>query len=333
MAVMNVQSSKSLVDASNLYFYAIPADWMRRSWPLLHGRFNDVSLGITWREKLVGQIMNASLLEQILQQQPIACQPNAAGVNSLLERTPNPQDPEASTIEKLQSHILHKTNQHALIQKRIAAKLRRNAQLNKDYFLVGSNVWLLLKLKFGYDHEIRLRCQFIPVDRIAKDLESDSFSSPQSSCLAVVVDSSDNDEVQPDDVVSPLVDPRRSINNPQLKYIPIPPTGRFRYEDHLEHGNRLPNQRNDTSSKIVFNPDEVTNRTARRRSLNESERSDGMHDSSHPGVSNGNNISDDDDDDDDYHYKTRHESDDSPDDTVRVFVLLVCVRVFFSIVV
>jgi hypothetical protein len=75
--------------------------------------------------------------------------------------------------------------------------LRPDVKHERDFFLLGANAWLLVKIKFGFDVEIKRKCvMFSRENPLAVEIQSQGKES-------------------------------------QAVRIPIPATGRFRYEDVL----------------------------------------------------------------------------------------------------
>lgn len=200
-----------------LFFYVIAADWMHRAWPILRGSHSDPQLSDNWREELIGRIVNEQLLN--ISSLPDVTASAGAIYNSPLNGQDDIQRSKVNELAKKAKTLSHNpingsdsTKLQTSQQK--CYKIRRDAADHFiDYFLVGSNVWLLLKEKFGYDYEVKLRCQYTP-PRIAE------------WCLeAVVLDSEDVKNLNND---SPA-----KLTHLRTVTVPIPLSGRFPYENLL----------------------------------------------------------------------------------------------------
>lgn len=169
MKTMNVFSSTNASEIREMSFFLVPTRWMQKSWPLLSGHSFS---SLNWIEE-IGPIQNAVLMVE-----------NAEISSSDEESNNDPQKP-----------FMEKSRLRSRLEK---ARLRREIDHEKDYFLLGSNAWLILKSKFGCDLELERKCV---------------LWNRSESPIAVEV--------------LPAEDGQRAV------YVPVPPTGRFAYEQVL----------------------------------------------------------------------------------------------------
>lgn len=311
MQALNTQSSKKDTDVNNLFFFVIAANWMRRSWPILFGRAIDSQLSASWREDLIGRIVNEDLITLSSSTNVISSEiagsirssnsyhgVERSGLNELAKKAKtlcqNPLSSD-SGIELLDVH-----EKKLVKQQHQCHRMRRDdIQVNSDYFLVGSNVWLLLKEKFGYDYEVRLRCQFSP--------------QGAESCLEAVVLESEDVKISGGNISSTATLTRL----PEVT-IPIPLSGRFPYEEFLGTKVALPahSVSIDTEYKPIIGPlnrtrdDKPTSMTyhlipVKPADQNHLGASSNEHQPKQPSVA-GNNVSDDEEDYDTKRHDASH---------------------------
>lgn len=221
MQVMNTQSSKKQTDLASLKFYVVPAAWMRKAWPVLTAQ--TVHNSDNWRQD-IGRIECKELL---VWENAVSSDDDEdnAGENDNGGKTAATakvqQKEQQSRKERLMSELNKKVAVIKPFEKRPMhqhkATLRRELKHEQDFFLLGSNAWFLIKEKFGCDQEIEKECVFDPTSN--------------ESTLAVVLHKSESLTLAAVDS-NGLAQPQEQLEHPVVN-IPIPPTGRFRYEQYL----------------------------------------------------------------------------------------------------
>jgi hypothetical protein len=225
MQVMNTQSSKRQTDLARLKFYVVPATWMRQAWPVLTGQ--SVQNSDNWRQD-IGRIECKDLLvwdNAVSSDSDDEDNDNAGyhnGEGKAAATAKIQQKEQQTRKERLMSELnkgkvaVDKTSEKRPQHQR-KATLRRELIHEQDFFLLGSNAWFLIKEKFGCDQEIEKECVFDPT----------SNESP----LAVVLHKSESSTSVAADS-NGLAQPQEQLEHPAIN-IPIPPTGRFRYEQYF----------------------------------------------------------------------------------------------------
>jgi hypothetical protein len=221
MQVMNTQSSKKQTDLARLKFYVVPAAWMRKAWPVLTAQ--TVQNSDNWRQD-IGRIECKDLLvwENAVTSDDDA--EDGTNGNGKTVATAKVQQKEQQTRkEAMMSELNKKAAVNKPSEKRPQhqqkATLRRELKHEQDFFLLGSNAWFLIKEKFGCDQEIEKDCVFDPT----------SNESP----LAVVLHKYESPTLVSADSYN-LAQPQEQLLEHPVVNIPIPPTGRFRYEQYLD---------------------------------------------------------------------------------------------------
>jgi hypothetical protein len=196
---------------------------MRKAWPFLTaaatGQPHETGIpGVNWRE-YIGRIECNDLLmgeNAVSSDEEEEAKATDAALNTTTPFTyaaaassTKAAVPQQSRKEVLLAEATQRAVRESKQQRRKVA-LRRDLTHEKDFFLLGANAWLLVKEKFGYDHEIEKRCTL------------------DQNLLAVVLHEKESVVTTAPSGSSPLV--------PQhlpAVYISIPLTGRFRYELHF----------------------------------------------------------------------------------------------------
>jgi len=196
MQVMNVQSRSTNLD--QLAFYILPSQWMQVAWPVLTGQ--TVPAANNWREAIGKIEMNHLLIFE----------------NAVSSDEEEHQQEGVVPLNDMKWLMQMQSDENR------SPTLRPGLVHQRDFFLLGSNAWLLVKQKFGYDYEIKRTC----VEQ----------TSATDSKLAVVIYPANEATRQP-------------------CLIPIPPTGRFRYELCL---NDNPNEPPDAEQQLPSHPGNVS---------------------------------------------------------------------------
>lgn len=149
MLALRTQSNRKASDVVNLAYYVVAASWVRKALPILDRKTDNY--GDNWREE-VGSIENADLL---------------VFENAVSEDEEDDDRNQKDAVQQLESGFDRKTKVSkttmdvAMVRHhQRKAHLRPGLVHGQDYFLLGSNAWLLVKSKFGYDHEIGRPCVF-----------------------------------------------------------------------------------------------------------------------------------------------------------------------------
>ena len=237
MQAMNTQSTRKESDLRALHFYVLPYEWMRRAWPVLSGKIESTDdktqFGTNWREKYIGKIINENLLVAHVPNQLTPTSSvggdnnginNIAVENNAISNSSSDSEPDISLQQRR-----HKQDLLSEIQKKPKTKLlshnstsgpgtnllvsknfhpvvlRNDLKFNKDFFFVGPNVWLLLKMKFGYDHEIKCGCTF----------------NIEKHCLVIKTPQQGKKETS------------GAVTTITTGLYLVPPTGRFPYEEFI----------------------------------------------------------------------------------------------------
>jgi hypothetical protein len=238
MQVMNTQSSKRQTDLARLKFYVVPAAWMFKAWPVLTGQSVQTS-NDNWRQD-IGPIECKNLLIS-----------DDEGDNGDINNHNGEEKDATAKIQQKEQQTRNKERLMSELNKgKVAANqpcekrprkatLRRELKHEEDFFLLGSNAWFLIKEKFGNDQEIEKECVFDPT----------SNESP----LAVVLHKSEASTLVAADSSS-LAQPQEQLELPAVN-IPIPPTGRFRYEQYLDTNDvaKLSNNHNNHNRPVLDN--------------------------------------------------------------------------------
>jgi hypothetical protein len=220
MQVMNTQSSKNQTDLSRLKFYVVPAAWMRKAWPVLTAQ--SVQYADNWRQD-IGRIECKNLLvwENAVSSDEDDDGDNANGGKAVTAKVQQKQ--QQTRKERLMSELNKKVAVNKPFEQRPQhqrkATLHRDLKHEQDFFLLGSNAWFLIKEKFGCDEEIEKECVFDPTSN--------------ESRLAVVLHKSEASTLVVADS-STLAQPQEQLLEHPVVKIPIPPTGRFSYEQYLD---------------------------------------------------------------------------------------------------
>jgi hypothetical protein len=148
--ILNAMSDPTSETLDNLKFYAVPASWLVKVWPILSYRPDLDSLNNVPEKDVVGKILNAQLVAEDARlvtdeddndkRKPAAVGRNA-GSNSN-SNTTNFDQAKAS---------MERFHRRQMTQRAKTTKLMPGLQHAKDYFFLGARVWDLVKLKFGYD--------------------------------------------------------------------------------------------------------------------------------------------------------------------------------------
>jgi hypothetical protein len=176
---MSTASSKKQLDLDRMFFYVVPAVWMRKAWPLLSGQKSVVDSG---RMELADLVVRDHEISD--EEEEDAHSKKNLVLKELQKRVAVPSSPV---------RVVHHPHRRP--------QLRTGLAHAKDFFLLGPSAWQMLKHKFGYDQEIRLKCAFV--------------EQPNGTTLAVIL--------YPADVAA----------GSAALHQPIPPTGRFGYESLL----------------------------------------------------------------------------------------------------
>lgn len=144
---MNVMSNPNGTDPplESLRFFAVPAPWFLRAWPILMARSADEIRDENWRQD-VGLVRNTELIEA--------------------ERAVS--DGESDGEADNRKHGISQSEQIKLKIDRLHRRMARKQQTTKmkaglvhttDYFFLGPSAWMLVKSKFGFDgYEISRSC-------------------------------------------------------------------------------------------------------------------------------------------------------------------------------
>ena len=217
MQVMNTQSSKKQTDLARLKFYVVPAAWMRKAWPVLMAQ--TVHNSDNWRQD-IGQIECKDLIGW---ENAVTSDVDAEDGANGNGKTAGIANVQQTRKEIMMSELNKKTAvskpSEKGLQHQQKATLRRELKHEQDFFLLGSNAWFLIKEKFGCDQEIEKECVF----------DSTSKESP----LAVFLHKSESSTLGAANS-NALAQPQVQLLEHPVVTIPIPPTGRFRYEQYLD---------------------------------------------------------------------------------------------------
>jgi hypothetical protein len=223
MQVMNTQSSKKQTDLARLKFYVVPAAWMRKAWPVLTAQ--KVQNSENWRQDIGGiECKDLLVWENSVSSDDEHDANGNNGNGGKTAVTAKVQQKEQQTRKEM---MMSELNKKAAVSKpsekrpqhQHKATLRRELKHEHDFFLLGSNAWFLIKEKFGCDQEIEKECVFDP--------------SSNESPLAVVLHKRESATLVAADSDS-LAQPQEQLLEHPVVNIPIPPTGRFRYEQYLD---------------------------------------------------------------------------------------------------
>jgi hypothetical protein len=232
MQVMNTQSSKKQTDLARLKFYVVPAAWMFKAWPVLTAQTVPYADNNHWRQD-IGKIECRELLQENAvssdsEEDDMNGNNGGNGVATAKVQQQEQQTRKARLMSELNKKVADKPREKRLAHQP-KATLRRELKHEQDFFLLGSNAWLLIKEKFGCDEEIEKECVFDPT---CNDSPLAVVLHERGSSTLVAADSSS----------SSLAQPQEQLEHPVVN-IPIPPTGRFRYEQYLD----------DTTAKLSNN--------------------------------------------------------------------------------
>jgi hypothetical protein len=221
MQVMNTVSSNKQTDLARLKFYVVPAVWMLKAWPVLTAQA--VQNSDDWRQN-IGKIDCQDLLVWENAVGSSSDDDNEVGANGTNGNgNGKAQQKEQQTRKEMMMSELNKkaaVSSEMRPQHQKKATLRRELKHEQDFFLLGSNAWFLIKEKFGCDLEIEKECV---VDLSANESPLAVVLHKRESTTLVAATASDSLASKPQEQLLQL----------PVVYIPIPPTGRFRYEQYL----------------------------------------------------------------------------------------------------
>lgn len=200
LQILKVQSTKK--DWNRLFYYVVPAEWMRQAWPVLSGLYP--SKGSV--EAPIGRIQLHNLIvrdHEVSDEEEVEKMQTTRDLFSGTTTQPSRED----SSERLDAQS-HRTGVIAVVgddQYRPWKKssLRPNLQHRKDYVLLGPSAWQMVKRRFGCDMEIRRKLTVA--------------GTSDRTTLSVVMEDAD-----------------LAKGTPAL-LVEIPPTGRFPYESFFMH--------------------------------------------------------------------------------------------------
>lgn len=155
MATSNLMSkAQSQVDVEGVVFYVVNLEWYRKAAPVLtYGTMSASGqpplFAVTWKED-IGAIENASLC-RIEDKKP-----------AFLEEPLQAESPQgnSSPPQQLNGHRSSRTPTTTTSTSSSETEVAFDKQHAVHFVLAGSNVWLLLSQKFGYDVSLPARCVY-----------------------------------------------------------------------------------------------------------------------------------------------------------------------------
>jgi hypothetical protein len=222
MQVMNTQSSKKQSDLARLRFYVVPAAWMRKAWPVLSGHSvqNNGTVNVNWRQD-IGQIECKDLVRSAHDHDG-----NGNGGSPVGQGHGQEEQKRKELMSELNKKVMNKHRGNN-------TTLRRGLKHEQDFFLLGSNAWLLIQEKFGSDQAIEKTCVFDPTLAVV-------LHNKESKSSQLTANGSHNGKPPQEQLELPAV------------HIPIPPTGRFRYEQYLDKPTTTKPTATTTTSTISY---------------------------------------------------------------------------------
>jgi hypothetical protein len=220
MNVMNVMSNPTPANLEGLKFYAVPASWFIKAWPILTAKLgNDNSLQMAgniprdWKQ-YVGRILNAELV--------VNAEREVSDDDDDLDRKPTAvptMNGHANTTNfdqvKAQISQLHRRQ-----QQKLTPRMKPGLVCCSDYFFLGPSVWGILREKFGYDgYEICRSC--------CKATTSHSYAAEEGTIAIALLPG------EGAFATSTYHDNGSTTASADVETIGIPPTGRFALEKIL----------------------------------------------------------------------------------------------------
>jgi hypothetical protein len=202
---MNAMSNPTPENLDHLKFYAVPATWLVKAWPILSARPSTMKSNHPTKDQ-VGKIFNAELVErgnvneEEDDRKPAATTRSSVLMNGISGST-NFDQAKANMERFHLRRQMHKEN---------ATKMKSGLHHGRDYFFLGANVWELVKLKFGYD----------------------GYEICRISCKATTTPGNEEDQ----GIIAVALLPGEGVHAhanaipASVESVAIPPTGRFPYE-------------------------------------------------------------------------------------------------------
>ncbi|KAG7346450.1 ubiquitin carboxyl-terminal hydrolase [Nitzschia inconspicua] len=252
--VMNAMSNPTPENLHMLKFYAVPASWLLKVWPILSARLDTVS-NIRVKKDQVGRILNAALVvnteEKNISAEADDTKPSAV-IPSHVTMNGNSNN---SKFDEAKANM-ERFHRRRMIQKETTTQMKPGLQHANDYFFVGAHVWELIKMKFGYDgYELcRTSC---------KATTAASGSEEEQGVIAIALLPGEGMHAVAAEEHCPSKDKEDSES------VVIPPTGRFPYEKILptlkisENGDPaldslIPDSRNNSNVVTWADDDEIS---------------------------------------------------------------------------
>ncbi|KAL3901288.1 MAG: hypothetical protein SGARI_006093, partial [Bacillariaceae sp.] len=239
--VLNVQSNPTPENLEGLKFYAVPAEWFVKAWPILTaapnfngGIQNADTIPRDWREHL-GRIQNAELVEVSAAERQVSDDENDDNdMDRKPAAIPTTSNGHATNVTNFTQAKERFSQLHRKQQQKLALKMKPGLVFMSDYFLLGPSVWGILKEKFGHDgYEIcRSSC---------KATTPPSNAAVEEGILAVALLPGEGQHATT--TISTDDNPSDSTAAAsELEIIDIPPEGRFKYESVLPRMVKLANE-------------------------------------------------------------------------------------------
>lgn len=232
--------ARSQTDVQDLVVYVVSMAWFRKAYDLLtfHSHSANATLPYpnvttsSYRE-VIGPITNVDVLVE---------PKSSFFTHPSLPHNINGQQPQQQKQQPLpflaelekQQHQYHSHQQqeqyhyHSTATAAAAAVVVAPDQKHAiDYILVGSNVWLLLGHKFGYDVAVPIHCVYCPTRR------PESNNSAQNETGNFADDDDDDDWMKQPAATSPSLS-CLSFPVTTTETVHMPTSGRFPYEQYLQ---------------------------------------------------------------------------------------------------
>jgi hypothetical protein len=174
---MNAMSNPTPQNLENLKFYAVPASWLVKVWPILSYRSGLDSLNEVPSKDVVGKILNAELVVvetgRDVTDEEDEDDKKAAG----LARNGSNNNHNQNTTFDQAKVSMERFHRRQMAQRVKTTKLIPGLRHAKDYFFLGERVWEIVKIKFGYDgYEIcRSSCK-APVTTASREEEQGTIA-------------------------------------------------------------------------------------------------------------------------------------------------------------
>jgi hypothetical protein len=228
---MNAMSNPTAETLHNLKFFAVPASWLVKVWPILSYRPGLDSLNKVPEKDGVGKICIAELVVEtgadadVIDNDDKGVKPaTALAVNCGKSNSYNNHNTKKNFDQAKAS--MERFHRRQMAQRGTTTKLIPGLQHAKDYFFLGERVWDIVKMKFGYDgYEIcRTSCKATATAETG-DQEQGTIAIallPGEGMHAVIAEEND----QNDGAVT-----LSSLTSNET--VVVPATGRFPYEKIL----------------------------------------------------------------------------------------------------